>query len=185
MRKLLNKPWFVAVLAVAALAMVAWSVFDQSGPAYARTSQAGDADDWATPVDDNFDFAEGLDSEGSINDALNSLVIQEVARDPFLPLREGGKQSPVIGETPRAPDEYDSIRLTAIWEQGTILLLMINNRIHQVGDTIGRLRIDSATTDGVWITHWKGRDFLPFGGAFTLVTPAAPTANSTTASDES
>jgi peptidyl-prolyl cis-trans isomerase A (cyclophilin A) len=31
--------------------------------------------------------------------------------------------------------------------------------------------IESATQDGVWVAHWKGRDFLALGTDFTLVTP--------------
>lgn len=120
-----------------------------------------------------------------IRDALRALVIQEPVRDPLTPLRESRDSAATVIETVRGPDVEESLTLTAIWEQGSVLLLVINNHIHEVGDRIGRLTIESADLEGVWLKHWKGRDFLPFGGEFTLVTPAATSANSTTASDES
>ena len=50
---------------------------------------------------------------------------------------------------------------------------VINDTIVRPGDAIGRLKIESATTDGVWLVHWKGRDHLELGRDFTLHTPAA------------
>jgi len=106
-----------------------------------------------------------------VREALKALTIPKTAlRDPFAPRAREDEANPT--ETSVAPDVVDSVHLSALWTQGGATYTLINDRICQVGDKIGRLQIESATQDGVWISHWKGRDFISLGGDFTLRTPA-------------
>jgi hypothetical protein len=191
MKKLLNNPIFVSVLALAAIALVGGSLLEKKKSQKPRpTAAVADPDnssgDWAEPADEDYEPDGDVREPRSISEARAARVIPESVRDPIAAVKVEDRETvATIVETPRGPDQAESVRLTAIWEQGSLLLLVINNRIHEVGDRFGRLTIVSADLEGVWLKHWKGRDFLPFGGEFTLVTPAAPSANSTTASDES
>lgn len=183
MKKLLNNPWFVAALAIVAVVFVGASLFDQKQLRRSRPETA--FDESAVPDENDFESDANSGEPRSIREALAALVIPETVRDPIAPSYKEADSTAAVSETLRGADETESLRLTAIWEQGATLLLVINNHIQEVGDRIGRLTIESADIEGVWLTHWKGRDFLPFGGEFTLVTPASQSANSTPASDES
>ena len=165
MRKLLNKPWFVAVMAVAALVFVARSVFS-GGTRFglggtAETAVAG---------------SEGEQSPEEASRAnpfavVRNLQLPAPMKDPFA-IRI--KEDPTI-EKVAAPDAVDSVHLSAVWTQGEQTLVVINDRVCQNGDEIGRIKIDAVTRDGVWLAHWKGRDFVRVGGSFTLNTPAGKT----------
>ena len=160
MRKLLNKPWFAAVLALSAIALVASVVFSgrQSSDAgvFAPAEVAVASE---TPVD--------TAAKPPTAAALKALPIPPVLHDPFT-VRIKAVEVHKVSE----PDAVDTVHLSAIWTQDGQTLVLINDKIYQGGDEIGRFKIESATPDGVWITHWKGRDFLSIGGNFTLNTPA-------------
>jgi hypothetical protein len=163
MRKLLNKPWIAAILAVAAIACVAMAVFSNGqkfglpGPASPDASASASED--GTAADPSHTTAWGV---------VNKISIPSSDRDPFA---IKVKATEIVEKAPE-PDLVDSIHLSAIWTQEGRTLVLINDRICQDGDEIGRLKIASATPDGVWLTHWKGRDFISIGGNFTLNTPA-------------
>jgi hypothetical protein len=166
-RKLLNKPWFVALLAIAALVFVGQAFLPRRTVASA-TSPA--------PSNDVVADAEGnasgaTPSPASLPEALKALPIPAVLRDPFaLPAKP---VEVVAVETPAEPDFVDTVHLTAVWSQEGATLALINGHIFQPGDKLGRLKIESANADGIWLTHWKGRDFVSVGGSFSLNTPAA------------
>jgi hypothetical protein len=171
-RKLLNKPWFVATLAAAALLLAARSLLFQHAPeagadgGVAPTDVAAAAPDSAAPI------AAAAQPAPSIEVALNALAISRAPRDPFAV-----PAGPAIVAGIPVADFIDRAHLSAVWTQNGATLVLINDVIHQAGDVIGRLTIESATQEGVWITHWKGRDFLPLGGTFTLNTPAGRAAH--------
>lgn len=165
MKKLLNNPWFVGVLALAAVVFVARSLIPaRAGVSVAATEEVGEA----VPGEPMTPAAVGT---GNIQDALKEIVITPGARDPFSP-RAKATVVQAVGEKVLPPDIVETIRLTALWTQDGTTYALINNRIHCVGDRVGSLTVDTATQDGVWVTHWKGRDFLALGGSFTLTTPA-------------
>lgn len=168
MKKLLNKPWFVALLALSAAAFVGNAIWEgMRGNSPAGVGAVADA---ALP-------AEGETSGETpvalpTTDALKALVIPKaVARDPFA-LRERAEAAGVADATVLAPDSVETVHLSALWTQRGETFTLINDRICQAGDVIGRLKIESATQEGVWLTHWKGRDFIALGRDFTLRTPA-------------
>jgi len=168
MKKLLNKPWFVAVLALAAAAFVGNAVYQGvRGPAYGSGAPA--STEAIAPAEAST-VAEGETVRLPASDALKALVIPKTAvRDPFA---QRAKDETAAVEKIVAPDLVETVHLSALWTQSGATFTLINDRICQAGDEIGRLKIESATQEGVWITHWKGRDFLALGGDFTLRTPA-------------
>ena len=89
--------------------------------------------------------------------------------DPFGP--RARTTSEPVAELPAVPESVDTMRLSAIWTQRDQTYVLINGEIHQAGDEISRFRIESATQEGVWVAHWKGRDFLIVGSNLTLTTP--------------
>jgi hypothetical protein len=159
MRKLLNKPWFVAMMAVTALALVAYVYFSQGEKFGLIPAESVSATAEATPDDS---------PRANMVALVRNLQLPAPIKDPFV-IRVKAE----VAERPSDPDVVDTVHLSAIWTQDGQTLALINDRICQNGDEIGRLKIESATRDGVWITHWKGRDFISVGGNFTLNTPTS------------
>ena len=165
MRKLLNKPWFVGLMSVAALAFVAHSVFSGGTRfglgAVENSAVAGTEAEQST------------DETGRTNifAVVRNLQLPAPMKDPFA-IRI--KVDPTV-EKVVLPDTVESVHLSAVWTQEGNTLVVINDRICEKGDEIGRIKIDAVTRDGVWLTHWKGRDFVRVGGSFTLNTPAGKT----------
>jgi hypothetical protein len=169
MRKLLNKPWVVAVLAVAALAFVGQSLLPKRTPV--GTGESGSVYEETTSQEEDGAITGAPGAKNSIQAALKDLPLSATPRDPFAPSSRPGPVSAAVEKTPE-PDQVETLKLSAIWVQGGATYLLINDKIVQAGDRIGRVTVDSATIEGVWLKHWKGRDFLSIGGAFTLATPA-------------
>lgn len=171
MRKLLNKSWFVALLALAAIAFVGNALRPKVLVGIAPTVVTGSSPvESAAAEPTNVAVAP---TSGSVDDALRAVAASVKARDPFA-VRAKLAAPEANAEEVKVPDVVDTVRLSAIWSQEGHTYLLINGHIHEVGDELSRLRIESATTDGVWLAHWKGRDFLALGADFTLVTPARP-----------
>ncbi len=168
MRNLLNKPWFVAVLALVALAFVVQSLRPKDLTAgYAGFAPVNPADAVVLGAEPVVNDAAAAQTSDELT-ALTSLAVQ---RDPFAP---GAKSASVLAAIEKArPDLLDTVHLSAIWNQNGATYLLLNGNIHRAGDEIGRLKIESVSADGVWLTHWKGRDHLELGDDFTLRTPAA------------
>jgi hypothetical protein len=165
MRKLLNNPWVVGGLALVALAFVGMPLLPTQSAVVETSWVEADA---GTPSDD----IARADSDGSaIALALKDLSIASPLRDPFAG-RTKAAPPPVVVELAPVPDSVDTIRLSAIWMQGVDTFVLINGAIREAGEEFSRFKIESATRDGVWVTHWKGRDFLSLGSDFTLITPA-------------
>jgi hypothetical protein len=166
MRKYLNNPWIVTALALVAIAFV-WASLRPT--TVVRTPRVAAVSE---NVADEGISAESSSAElapTSIEEALKAIALTAVPRDPFA----GRPKVSVAGlvAQPAVPDLVDTIKLSAIWTQEGRTYVLINGRIHQVGDEISRMTIESATQEGVWVAHWKGRDFLSVGTHFTLITP--------------
>lgn len=163
MRKLLNNPWFVAVAALVAIVMVGRSVLFATPGSLSASAVVTE-----TLVPD----AEGQDEMHAISlsadEALKALAIPVGSRDPFAARPNAAAGLEALAQ----PDVVDRVRLSAIWTQGSATLVLVNERICAAGDEIGRVKIESASQEGVWVTHWKGRDFLSLGTEFVLTTPA-------------
>jgi hypothetical protein len=165
MKKLLNNPWVVSVLALIAVLFVAQALIPAgSGTPVVVEEEASET------TSEEVAAAESSGGE-SIRDAIKELAVTATARDPFAP-RFRATNSPVVAEKAPLPDRVETIKLTALWTQGGATYALINDRIRCVGDKVGGLTVETATQDGIWVTHWKGRDFLALGASFTLTTPA-------------
>ncbi len=166
MRKFLNKPWFVVTMVVIAVALAGRSVLTGmaafSAPAPIAAAVA------ATESGDGATSAEAV--KLSARDALKALPIPLLKRDPFAIRREIVAEAAPV-KAPE-PDLVDKVHLSALWTQNGETLILLNDQICRVGDALGRLRVESVNPNGVWIAHWKGRDFVALGGDFTLTTPA-------------
>lgn len=166
MRKLLNQPWFVGALALSALAFVVYSVMPKNSARFAAAPE----DEVASETTEEA-LAGGPQSPTGIAAALKAMPDTPATRDPFAARARIVVAAAPVEKVPE-PDVVDTVRLTALWTQGGETFALVNGRICTIGDRIGRLRVETATQDGIWVTHWKGRDFVSIGAAFSLVTPA-------------
>jgi hypothetical protein len=160
MRKLLNKPWFAAVLAVAAIVAVATAFFPGGGKfKIAGLGSSADVADTGVAADGE---------HASVWALVQKIQVPANLRDPFA---IKAKPVEMVEQAPE-PDVVDTVHLSALWMQDGRTLALINDHIYEDGDKIGHLKMESATQDGVWLSHWKGRDFIKLGEDFTLNTPA-------------
>lgn len=170
MRKLLNNPWIVAALALAAVAFVGTSLWPKPmrGVAVAAVEPSPDSTDSGEQVPVAVEGA-----SLSMEQALQSLAVTTLPADPFASRPKHTAES--LTEQIYVPDTTETVKLSAIWTQEGKTYVLINGQIHEAGDHIDGIKIESANQEGVWVGHWKGRDFVGLGGDFTLVTPAKPT----------
>ena len=169
MKKLLNNPWFVGALALAAIAFVAHSLIPANG-GLATTMVVEETGAEAAAGEDSGQAT--ATNAGSVRDAIKELQNgTQSSRDPFTPRAKFAAAVVAQAEKTLPPDLIETVRLTALWTQQGETYALINDRVCRVGDKIGRLTLQSATQDGVWMTHWNGRDFIGLGKAFTLTTP--------------
>lgn len=172
MRKLLNSPWFVTVLALAAAVAVAVKVWPQRSTFASVRPEAATAPEAAPAPEEG----ERGPVRQSVAKALKALVIPPGVRDPFaLPVRTEAADHEKSAGGP-TPEVIERIRLSAIWVQGTAVLLLFDGRVCAPGDTIGRCTIESADIDGAWIRHYEERTYLHVGQELAVKTtvPAAP-----------
>lgn len=167
MKKLLNNPWIVGALALIAVAFVAHSLIPAGGDAGVAVV-AEETDTGEPAVHETGDAA---DASG-VREAIKELSGNAATRDPFSIRTKATPTSVAQVEKAPPPDLVETVKLTALWTQNGATYALINDRICCVGDKLGRLTVETATQDGVWVTHWKGRDFIALGAAFTLTTPA-------------
>jgi len=178
MKKLLNNPWVVGALALAALAFVAHSLIPASGG-----SSAGIVEDTGANPLAGGESSETVAATGSVHDAIKELSSSSATRDPFSPRAKIATQNTAPAEKTPQPDVVETIRLTALWTQDGATYALINDRVCKAGEKLGRITVDVATQDGIWVTHWKGRDFIALGTAFTLTTPALKAATLSLSTD--
>src|SRR3954462_13829676 len=107
MRKLLNKPWFVALAALVALAVVAPSVFWGG----TRFGLGGGPDAAAAGAEGEPSTEEA--SRANLFAVVRNLQLPGPIRDPFA-IRV--KVDPTIEKTV-VPDAVDSVHLSAVWTQ--------------------------------------------------------------------
>jgi len=173
MKKFLNNPWVVTALAVAAIAFV-WSALAPTTAPPSRT----DATAALAPAPEETKTTTEAQLVGdfvlSSMDALKQILLPKSSRDPFA-VRTAAEPTASI-EITNEPELVETVHLSALWTQNGATLILINDHIRTVGDTLGRIKIESATQQGVWLSHKKGRSFLSLGKDFVLRTPVGQTA---------
>lgn len=170
MRKLLNNPWMVTALALLAVACVSLSLWPKRDRGVEVAALESDTVTLESSEVATEQLAVGDTANLSIERALKEIALTAVVADPFA--RQAKYVAEGVAQRVLAPDLIETLKVSAIWTQDGQTLLLINGQIHQAGDQIARITIESASQDGVWLAHWKGRDFLTLGTDFTLVTPA-------------
>jgi len=171
----------VALLALGAVALVANSLFE-SKPGRPRRAPAP-----ANVVQEEPEAADDASTDPvlavtSLAETLRRIALPERLPDPFGAPRAPRMSTSPATDAPSTPGETapgisESVRLTALWSQDADHFAVLGGRICRPGDTLGSITLDAIADDGVWLSHWKGRDFLPLGESFTLITPAIPAAN--------
>lgn len=180
MRRLLNKPWFAAALAVGAVSICVHSLLDAGrrparvAEALAQLSEVASDEDEA----DGFGFRDAEDN--SLKAVLAAVIVPERPFDPFGP-REETSAAATEFETgsETAPLPAETIRLAAIWMQESMKLALINGRICEAGTMIGSLKLETVDVDGVWISNRDGRAFLPLGATASYALPEGSRAGMT------
>ncbi len=163
MKKLLNKPWFSGLLALAAFLFVAQSL----RPTAARSLPSATTDSSVST-----DVAP-TSPQRDIPQILSTLSIASNLRDPFAP--RGVFSAPVADKTvaPAQVENSETFLLTAIWRQNNTSLALINGVIQAPGAQIGSILVESIQPGGIWVTHPKGRDFIMLGAPFTFTATAS------------
>jgi hypothetical protein len=153
----LNNRWFVAGLSLLAVAMAARALLAPGletrlapGRAHAAPSPAPAAALAPAPAEP----------------AALAGAAEVSGRDPFAARPRLSLAPPVV----------DTAHLSALWTENGETLALVNGRILRPGDAVGRMKVESATQDGVWVAHAQGRDFIALGGTFVLTSPAIPVA---------
>ncbi len=165
MRKLLNKPWFVALLAIAAL-LVVGREFLPGGKKPAAPVPGIEAAEDGQSVGDDGESGPRL----PVTEALKAISRPVDGRDPFaLPPKPAAPDSEVATGTAAAETSHH-LRVSAVWLQGEATLVLANGRICTPGESVGDFTIESAAIDGAWINHPGGRAFVPVGTDFVLKT---------------
>lgn len=152
----LNNRWFVAGLSLLAAGLAARALL---GPG-AETGSRPHAVRPLVPAPEAAEAPAAADPAPLAADAAGP------ARDPFAARPRLSLAPPVV----------DTAHLSALWTENGETLALVNERILRPGDAVGRMKIESATQDGVWVVHAQGRDFIALGGTFVLTTPAATAA---------
>jgi len=161
MRRLLNKPWFVAILAIAAIGLVCMQTLDLGGT---RS---------VVPIEESYEeeMADGTleqPADAALFALLSTYTPSESLRDPFA-VRAKPSADRVVVEV--APPPKEAFRLSAVWVQGGSTLAVLNGRICSPGETLGQLTLESVNPTGVWVLHAHGRDFVSVGQEI-LLSPA-------------
>jgi len=161
MRRLLNKPWLVTTLALAAVALIGAQTFDLTS---ARPTAPAEATVEPEPVLDAGEQA----NHAALLALFSTYSPGDHLRDPFT-LPRKPLRGPVPAEA--APPPMEAFRLSAVWVQGTSVLAVLNNRICSPGEHVGQLMLESVIPTGAWVVHAHGREFVPVGQEI-LIAPA-------------
>ncbi|MFT3828724.1 MAG: hypothetical protein QM691_03360 [Opitutaceae bacterium] len=166
MRKLLNQPWFAAVLALAAIALIGGKFLGAGAPG--RSGVATAAEPEFIPAE-----AEG-GSRLSMTAALKAVQVHGAVRDPFALPVAAEAEEPAAG--PTVPPPTERLHLSATWIQGATVLVLLNGQVCRPGETLGRFAVGEATHEGVWIVHAGERSFLPVGRDLVVTISGTATA---------
>jgi hypothetical protein len=163
MRKLLNKPWVVGLLALCAVGLVAFQGFGFStirekvlSVSAVQAPETAEAEETkAEAVTDNLTATDMFFVAGS--------------RDPFAPRVTATASTEKAAES--TSTAMQTLKLAAVWLQGAESFVAINAQICRVGDAVAGASIESVTREGAWLRLPNGRQFLPVGREVTFAAP--------------
>jgi hypothetical protein len=163
MRKLLNKPWVVGLLASFAIGLVAYEGLGL------RASAASVRPAVAVEEVDSSEKPEKQGENATENLAAVDMFVAAGSRDPFAARPNPAGMSDKSVES--IPATMQTLKLAAIWLQGADSYVAINAQICRVGDAISGASIESVTREGAWLQLPSGRQFLPVGREVTFAAP--------------
>lgn len=155
----LNNRWFVAGLSLLALVLAARALLSSGPGAVSAPVHAAVLLPAASAP-----AVEAAPAVGEPEPSRPAVAVS--ARDPFAARPRVAAGPPVV----------DTAHLSALWTESGETLALVNGQILRPGEAVGRMKIESATQEGIWVTHAQGRDFIALGGTFVLTSPAVPAA---------
>ncbi|MCC7375592.1 MAG: hypothetical protein IT581_13125 [Verrucomicrobiales bacterium] len=165
--KLLRHPAVVAVLAIFAVAYMAYTLFQprsrryrQQAPAPAATAVPEIADTTPAPasVPATLQVATRQPTTPmNVRAILEWLPrwIEAPGRDPFQPRAPGAFRA-------NGPKASDLLSLTAVWRQTGGRLAVVNNLIVTEGDLVAGYRVDRIEAERIWVKGTNGTEQIDF-----------------------
>lgn len=173
MKELLNNPWVVGALCIAAIMTVYLRLFDTKSSA-SVPSAIPEHIAAVLPVETQPVAAPVIVQPGESSGGTAPMVgkwMDKITRDPFGRLREGEGASSAEGRSPTGfVDDRErhsehprlSLRLHAIFVEGSNRIAVINNTFLKVGDKVEGFRVSQIKSDGVWLQGATDRQWLEF-----------------------
>ncbi len=175
MKKLLNNPVAVGLLALTALVTGFWPQIKANLAARNhRPPPAAPAPGEAAALE----AAVGPGDAGSLSRQLRQIFEKNTfapsGRDPFT-FHEEKVVAVAAPEAPAARETL-SIQLAAIWMQEGASLALLNHQIAITGDKVGFIQVAEISPDGVWLLQTGTRVFLHLGEQHTFEQSTEPSA---------
>lgn len=175
MKALLNNPWVVGALCIAALITVYLRLFDTKSrtsvppPVAQPVAAVGPVEPQpaVTPV-----TVQSVDSSGDAGPIVGKWI-DKVTRDPFQRMQDDNRRfSAEItpgdsseGASPPSLSPDQPLRLHAIFVNGSNRIAVINSTFLKVGDRVAGFRVSQIKSDGVWLQGATDKQWLEFGQA--------------------
>jgi len=182
MKNLLNNPWVVGALCIAAAITVYLRLFDSKSSSPAPPPPVAPPVVAAAPVEPP--PVPPTAGVAPIDTAPTQLPIvgtwiDRIVRDPFRLHGEDERDSstaplqgipqPGFSEDANQPGvrTAQTLRLQAIYLNGSNRIAVINSTFVKVGDAIGEFRVSQIDSDGVWLQSPTDKHWVPFGQVAT------------------
>ena len=176
--KLLRNPWIVALLGLGAVVYIVSQVFHPGGIGASPPSASPPPPAAVAGIPAALAATNNAPQPVPILNIDLDYVrthfanwITSTQRDPFLQARAVAPIS-----TNALMRQLTQMKLKAIWRQGDVGMVAINDGIYRSGDDIEGCHIERVESNGVWLTFNGQREFLFFGGQSLVTTNAPPTA---------
>ena len=170
--KLLNKPWFVGLLVVGAVAVIAYQLLApgwKRGRMYATTQsqaappQAAAPESRPKPETSPVVAAEtGPATDKESERKVDTNFAREHFGDWIKSAADPFALAPTIAAKVVEPSPVGGWKLKAIWHQTGGKLAAINKGVYREGDEIQGYKIEKIETDQVWFRGKQGKESLGF-----------------------
>ena len=178
MKDLLNNPWVVGALCIAAVITVYLRLFDTksspSVPAHPVEQPVAVAPPAPPPpVATVVTVPPGEQSLSQV--PIVGKWIEKITRDPFQRIGEDGREISAGIRPGLSPGNLEMegnqqllrpdqpLRLQAIFVNGSKRIAVINSMFVKVGDEVGGFRVSQIKADGVWLQGGTEKHWVEFG----------------------
>jgi hypothetical protein len=165
--KFLRHPAVVVVLAIFAVAYMAYTLFQPRSrryqqqaptPADAAVSEIADTTPAPAKVPAGLQVAMREPTAPMDVRAILAMLprwIEAPGRDPFQPRAPGSFRA-------NGPKAADLLNLTAVWRQAGGRLAVVNNLILSEGDLVAGYRVDRIEAERIWVKGTNGTEHIDF-----------------------